>query len=226
DVTYFVMQELEYMLDFLSNNSMQRDYYTSIVFDRLFGYFNNIVGGKYLKNDDENFESRVQELRNQITKFVSDLPKGQKYDLLHNKSLCLFLNSPDVYKSERMCSFKAYEDEKKQFGKIMENENRVVIFGAGEMGQSLDILLRCNNYNGNIVFCDNNVKLQGTDLMGTKIYSVPEAVDKYKDAVYIISNRRYEFEILNQLLEMGIEREKICCGLDVSPHSAMEIKWR
>lgn len=84
----------------------------------------------------------------------------------------------------------------------------VVLFGAGSYGTRLmDVFIR----NGICIkgVCDNARARQGKVLGGLEIKPVKQAVTKFPRAVYVITSCKYRKEMLEQLLEEGIKKEKI-----------------
>ena len=63
-----------------------------------------------------------------------------------------------------------------------------------------------NNEN-EYVLCDNN--LAGSEFMGNKIISVEEAINKYPEYNYFISTSKYKYEIISQLIGLGVDRDRI-----------------
>lgn len=226
DVTGFVIQELEYMLDFLQRHRQQREKYTSFVFARLFGYINLIIGNKYLQGSDEEFDAKVDHLREKISSFLNILPEGQQYELLYDRDLYTFLHNIKCYREYAKATYAHRMEEISGFGKMVDSSREIVVVGASEAGQCICTMLRNNGYEGIIRFCDNDVSLHGQSVLGEIIKPVMEMTALLPNALYIISSRVYAFELTKQLMELGIDRGRIILSPDVSPHSSMEIKWR
>ena len=226
DVSGYVIQEFEYMLDFLSMHEEQRNRYSQIVFNRLFGFFDAIIGKKFLHDPNEEILESLRRLQMRIKCYIDSLPSGQRFGLLHNAALYIFLHSVETYCEAKRLTAEDINEEVCQFGAHIDKYKRIVVIGAGERGQSIYIMLRNNSYRGDILLCDNSPALYGTVIIGEKVHSVADAVGMASDSIFVISNRYYEIEISNQLIDMGIKRSEIICAPDVSPHSAMEIKWR
>jgi FkbM family methyltransferase len=91
--------------------------------------------------------------------------------------------------------------------RITADGTKAVIFGSGAVGNSLAGSLR--NLGGNIAaFCDN-FKTGVNEQYQIPIIS-PEKLPSYKDAVIIVAvDYKYNDEIYNQVLELGIPKENI-----------------
>lgn len=89
--------------------------------------------------------------------------------------------------------------------KIIEKAKRyksVIIFGYDRIGinlySSIDPLLRSNNIP--IFFCDNNVDKQKLK----NVYSVKVAVEKFQQAVFIVTSISHLKEMRQQIIELGV----------------------
>lgn len=85
---------------------------------------------------------------------------------------------------------------------------KVVIFGVGMIGTRLVGMLQQNE--GRICgICDNSSSLQGTKNNQYMVCSVKEAVERFKDALYIITCREHSDEMKRQLIREGIKETNI-----------------
>lgn len=91
----------------------------------------------------------------------------------------------------------------------MKGFNSCIIFSAGSHGSNLQIMLK--QYFGKNVeaFCDNSAEKTGKCMNGVRIINLREAIRKYKDAVYLIANKKHGEEIHRQLIDSGIGEERI-----------------
>ena len=94
------------------------------------------------------------------------------------------------------------------FQRINNDNSTIVIFGAGFIGQVLAAVLD-KIYKKEYLVTDNSVSIQSTDLFGHKILAPQYVAENYLEAVYLIANVNHAYEISDQLLNMGVEKEKI-----------------
>ncbi len=94
-------------------------------------------------------------------------------------------------------------------GSAQERTYPIVIYGAGAAGSRLYVRMRNTFELVNI--CDNNRAGEFDPDLNCKIISPKEAVSEYGDAKFIISlqNRRLAFDITCELMDAGIDRNKI-----------------
>lgn len=88
-------------------------------------------------------------------------------------------------------------------------EEKLVIWGCGDVGSNLLRRLLEQNADNIGCFCDNNPGKQGETLMGHKILPPQEAVKKYPNALFVITAYNHTDAIKEQLLKMKIAEEKI-----------------
>lgn len=84
----------------------------------------------------------------------------------------------------------------------------VILFGAGRWGGFYYNLVTNYKIGKMLAFCDNNKALQGTMKAGLPIWSVEEAV-KQENAIFVITSTLYRNSMKKQLLECGIDEERI-----------------
>ncbi len=91
-------------------------------------------------------------------------------------------------------------------------EAGIFIFGAGQVGQSvLRHLVQCNAYNIHYKvkgFLDNDSSKQGMNLNGILVFAPQRGTIGPEDFI-IITSDTYGYEIMMQLLELGVDKEKI-----------------
>lgn len=97
---------------------------------------------------------------------------------------------------------KAYEFfESKKF----KTENEMILFGAGHFGGIIyDYLTICKK---NIIVVDNSAELQQTGFRGVCVNKPRICIEK--DYPIIIANVHYALEIKQQLLQMGVDEQRI-----------------
>ena len=89
----------------------------------------------------------------------------------------------------------------------LEHTERVVVFGAGHMGDILKQYFEmCNK---EVLFMDNSTLLQMDGLTGNKVYKPEEITLRYPHEEYIIASISHAIEMKKQLLSLGIQEEHI-----------------
>jgi capsular polysaccharide biosynthesis protein len=106
--------------------------------------------------------------------------------------------------------------------RVKENQERILIFGTGAGGS---YLYKSIHHKKNIVgFLDNNVQKQGTDFLGTFIYSPNKIAELTFDKIIIASD--YYLEIIQQLThELNVDSNKVEFFHSASQESASFIKY-
>lgn len=111
-----------------------------------------------------------------------------------------------------------YEKSAEEFEKVgdwtsiwekIKNEKKIVIFGYSEGGKKLLDILEHSKNDFEIVFVDNDEKKHGYGVCGKKILSAKSAVEKYKEAFWIISSQLAHVVIKKQLIELGVDENRV-----------------
>ncbi len=91
---------------------------------------------------------------------------------------------------------------------ISGNYDGIVIFGAGDYGYNAykDLMKLKEDIQA---WIDNNPEIIGRRFMNLPIISPQDAVKTYGNALYVIANANYAFEMRDQLISLGIEKEQI-----------------
>ncbi len=98
---------------------------------------------------------------------------------------------------------KIEEEKKKKWIKPIENR-AIVIFGSGVYGRRY--LLCYENLGVNVLcICDNNPEKVGKMVEGYEVISPEQAHKEYPEAVFVIPDRPYKTEMMNQLKAIGAE---------------------
>lgn len=97
--------------------------------------------------------------------------------------------------------------------------DNVILFGSGNVGGTVAAILKKNGLNNIRAWCDNNNKKWGLVYIDKEILSLSEAINRYSnDASYIITAVDYKDEIWAQLVDAGINPDKIIyCPLGDNP---------
>lgn len=224
DTAIFVLQELIFMIQFMKNHLDIKNEFGEMILDRLFRFFCDRYGRELYAHSSNSLDLNIfQEI---LREYVNELPGANRLHALNNRMLAIFLDDTKVFNI--VCK-KRYCCERKEllnFRDLLAESKRVAIWGAGELGQCYLAFLIKNGFDREIIFCDNNLDLQGTCIQECyPILSVEDAVKRYSDAIFLISNRDYFFVAKGQLVSGGIPGSMILEGPDISPHACMELSW-
>lgn len=105
----------------------------------------------------------------------------------------------------------AYSQKNDKVRKCFQNIGgcSIVIFGAGKYGRFFHTLSE-NRYPGKVVaYCDNKPELTGTLLQGVEIVAPETAVERYPQAVFVISVYKDVETVYVQLSKLGVCKERI-----------------
>ena len=223
ETSKFAMQECRFMMAWFDDHPKEKSLFGGAFLERVIGLFLGLyVKNKYINNIS--FEEEIPVFRKEIIEFSKRLSDSVRTRLFQNDTLFAFLNHDYDMEIQPLIHLK----KEIELIRIMKNEldrhDRVVIFGAGEIGQSICVFLERNGYKGEILFCDNNPALKGTCILKHKVNSVEDTVKQWQDALYIVNpNMLYDTEY--QLLQYGIHCDQIVVPLTISPHLSMELDW-
>ncbi len=85
-----------------------------------------------------------------------------------------------------------------------------VIVGAGVYGRRFYEMLTEEGLRDRIVcFCDNSSERRGFNALQGEVISVEDAVEKHPNALFVITPRFFENEIMQQLGKLGVPTERI-----------------
>lgn len=91
---------------------------------------------------------------------------------------------------------------------MIRKKGQAVIFGAGNMGRSVEDDLEKSGVEV-MCFCDNNENYIGNITDGKEVMRPDDAYKKHPKACFVITPRGYENEILKQLINIGVSVEDI-----------------
>lgn len=102
--------------------------------------------------------------------------------------------------------------DSKLLGKIKDKE-KVVIVGCGNFGLQCYELIRSGGEDKVVCFADNGYEKYAYGLLGKKVISLENAVEKYGDAHFVVTPKYYFMEIIRQLDGLGLSLDQIDCWL-------------
>lgn len=94
------------------------------------------------------------------------------------------------------------------FRKIEQCTN-LILFGFSEIGCQMCDQINKKYPNKMVAFCDNDLKKQGLEYKTYKVIGTSELKIKFRKSLIIITSQNYSDIIRKQLLQLGIEEEKI-----------------
>lgn len=168
-------------------------------------FYNMALSGKYW----DDYAEEIEILRGWL---VAGIQEGYVTEQLlgeRNWSLLLIWKegSEHLY---RNC-IEAFEDKINRLKECLNSvgDKSIVIFGAGKYGKFFHALCE-NRYPEKVVaYCDNREEMDKTDLQGVTIWNPQKAVKRFPEAVFVISIAKDTERVCKQLLELGVEQEKI-----------------
>ena len=201
--------EYKRLMDLIGNSASYNDkkalYYKMAVSFRD-EYDKVLVKEKYDYNSKfltENIKWFKKELKNaQILGFFDK----NDYDEQWWSETELIFNNPSQYAMELQ--------EKKEVRRRIIDElksSNVIVFGAGRRGAYIVGVLLQNGVDI-LRLVDNCKGKYGTKLQGIEITSIQACIKEMPDAYYVVANKKYENDICEQLLEMGLCTHKIVKG--------------
>lgn len=132
-------------------------------------------------NSEFHIEDTITLIKKEITN--SNIPAAKQY-----------LASP--YYEKMMSEFK--------------NQNEIIIVGSGVYGIRLFEMFEAEGISAAVkCFGDNSRERQELKIQDLDVLPVEEAVLRYPHAYYIITPKKYENELLRQLVHLGISVDKI-----------------
>lgn len=86
---------------------------------------------------------------------------------------------------------------------------RAVIVSAGEYCRRIVQVQEFLSLDFIEAICDNSLDVQGTNIFGYIVDSIDNVVKKYTDDYFVIANKKYSEQIYNQLMELGVSKNKV-----------------
>lgn len=96
-----------------------------------------------------------------------------------------------------------------EFLAVFKKAFRIVVVCAGKLGISLLKAEDRLNTGKVCAVCDNAAAMQGQYVEGRKVVSVEDTVRKYPDAYFMIANKYHVQKIYEQIMLLGVEKERI-----------------
>ncbi len=226
ETSQFSLWEGKYVLDWLNKHQELKNRYIGMVLERMVGqFFVWLYIADIYHYGEISYQKELQDYRDALLRTIDDMSYPEKIRVVNNHLVFLLLYDLEGLNAwakidgtighERLIGFRDYICERKQ----------VVIFTAGEIGQSVCAFLLKNNWEGEMVFCDNNEGIQGKKVMGLEVYSPANAIEKYPKAVYIV-NPVFFNELYFDLTAKGISPDHILLPPVTDIYGGTGIDWK
>ncbi len=121
----------------------------------------------------------------------------------------MFVENPKFYEYYVNLKAEVMEKTTALFLKNIAMREQVILFGSGYVGSCAYALIRSNGIENVKAFCDNDQKKWNTLYMGCKVISLGEAIKKFPNAYFLITNIAHKAEIEEQLCKNKISRQQI-----------------
>lgn len=224
-VGLFALQEMEYMVDFIMRKENIRRQYIREMMIRLFHILSTYYGKDRHYHMPLSYEDKVEQYAEKFRKQYESLPLVEQRLLREEDRINAFLTSLDDYRAQVDREQKSRQGEVKQFCNAIWNYDKAVIFGCGENGRRTAAFLMMHHYRGEIVFCDNDIRKQGTKVAGCDVIPVETAAKAKEDALFIIFNAEYYVKMLRQLFRCNVPEKDIYCAPFILPFDMIEMQW-
>lgn len=219
-VGLFGLQELNYAMNYHLNNYIKKNGFNNRVLNVLFKHFYVFTYHYSLDkiwNTNVEYQDLVIESQKNVVDFYNKMPVKYQLNCNDNEMFMLFINDLNAYCNVLDIKYNVKCKSLDSMLNVLEDETDVVLFGYGESGKAYNVLLRKKMPNLNVVLCDNNINLRVNGVI-----SPEDAIDKYKDAVYLLTVETAFEPMEKQLLECGVESNRIFRGVNISIHEAYE----
>jgi glycosyltransferase involved in cell wall biosynthesis len=121
--------------------------------------------------------------------------------------LALFLNNFDQYLAFAKMELDNEVRDAAVYVEYLRKRSGIVVFKSGDNGSILCCYAEHKGIDNIVCFCDNDISKQGDVFMGYDVYSPQTAVERYPDAVYMVTpgpENSVKEAIMAQLIELGI----------------------
>lgn len=200
----YTFNEFSLNLNYIaSSDSEWKRYFYARLFLQCIGRFNVMaISGQYW----EDVEPDILELRRFLLDGLRDCEIDSILQPEQKKELLLLKEEPGMLFQYMVNKYAAMRKDLKQLLAAIHGK-RIVIVSCGIWGRFLNLLV--SGYSEVLNFCDNNSKLWGTKVDGKSVKSVDTCVEYSEDVCFIIANKKYQDDIKQQLLCLGIKSTRV-----------------
>ena len=163
-----------------------------------------------VRKPDKGVRDAMEEFRSIIQRDREDgLLKQEEMLPAHWIEMRLFTEYPDAFEAYISVKAKADYDIYGNFVQKMAEKKQLVIFCTGKVAKYALCLMRMNRLENIVAVCDNDSMKWGNKYQSYEILSPEETVRRYPNAHYLVAKQSHPEEIIDQLLNNGILKEKI-----------------
>ena len=212
NVLKFAWQEFARLLNEMDLSMSERFKYVILrMIDIFICEHNKLVLKNSAENQEKFYETYIIPyyfmFKKSITGFLSDgVVSKEDMSELQYKKLMSLLYDEESYNKAIVLEKERKEDSWNEVADKLK-DSQIVIVSYGVKGK--DALKQLIIRNMNVVaICDNSSEVREQKI-GVPIFSVEEAVGLYKNATYVISNKKYSDELKKQLISFGVSQPNI-----------------
>ena len=170
----------------------------------------NDIYGNLIRCDGKAREAVAERCRQELEADRKILEQNGSRE--HSEAIRKFLDhSWDELRQTVEVEFRKQQEGKKRQAKFFSQirSQRIVIFGCGQRGRALADLF---GFVPQDICCltDNNTALWHSEIAGHMVLPPEEAKASYSDALFVVANKLHAQEIVEQLRNMGIAKDRIC----------------
>ncbi len=131
------------------------------------------------------------------------------FDAYELEYLDVLLDSKEEFERKLAIQKESIEENQQVLFQKIREYPYCIIFSAGSHGSNLQVMLKQRFQMDIRAFCDNDTLKQGKRINDVEVLSLREAERCFPGGVYLVANKKYSREIQDQLLGMGIEKERV-----------------
>lgn len=206
----------------ISGNTFISAYYIRMFLQTMTRYITMAASGGLWEN--------TEEARHLLRKHIKEADENGFFDeVLIEKNYWLELRQY-LYDEETYWQYQLsrYNGKRKCLQDLLDKAKRaetIVFYSKSTVGGFVYCILKTAGIDVPVYFCDNDEKKQGTCYMSVPVMGVEEAVLENPNALYIITNRRFDQSMRQQLCSLGIEKSQICVWMLDIDILLLYMKW-
>lgn len=205
----YLVQEYSYIDQFLRQKDKK---WTNAFYQRM---WNQCLGRlRIMAASGEYWETAVADMNELKVEFAKALTEGgMRTDCMDAGRRALLMQ---YMQNPREAYRECWQELREKHDVIVQIERRLqdiggemVIFGCKESGRFLHAIMVQKNSAYHIIFCDNDILVQGRVIQGTEVLTPQAAVAKTPQALFVTTSTKHEKEMTEQLVELGVNRDRI-----------------
>lgn len=214
-------EEYEFINNFMKNNHKESRYFSAMYYKRYYDFLRFEIEVAIRKGTDLREHMGILKcIRARFKEGYSDrtLDIGI-FTQLYWFEICHLINDCEMYIEFIEDWFRAENKLMQDFIEKVRLLDSIVIFGAGNVGGTVAAILKKNGIYNVRAWCDNDEKKWGSIYMDREILPLSETINNFSDDIsYVITAADYKYEIRAQLIDAGIDTDKIIyCPLSDNP---------